>query len=71
MRARLRLNDAGVAVLLVVSVEEHLGVGGAVFDWEDPLREYDGQSGLLMLDDGRRVHVVVNGPFLRPTDATS
>jgi hypothetical protein len=32
MRARLRLNHEGVTVLLVVTVEEHVSTGGAVFD---------------------------------------
>jgi hypothetical protein len=64
MRARLRLNHEGVTVLLVVTVEEHLAVGGAVFDWEEPLRDSDRDHGVLMLEDGRRLKVVVDGAFL-------
>jgi hypothetical protein len=29
---------------------------------------YDRHRALLMLDDGRRVNVVVDGPFLRESD---
>jgi hypothetical protein len=68
MRARLRLNHDGVTVLLVVTVEEHESAGGAVFGCHSPLRDSDQDHGVLMLEDGRRVKVVVDGALLRQSD---
>jgi hypothetical protein len=65
MRGRLRLDHEGVTVLLAGSVEEYLQAGGAVYSWRGPIRDYDQHRGLLILDDGRRLNVVVDGPFLR------
>jgi hypothetical protein len=65
MRARLHLSYMGGPVVLSATVVEYLRAAGAVYSWAGPLREFDRQPGLLMLDDGRRVDVVVDGPFLR------
>ena len=71
MRARLRLDHNGVIVLLTATVEQYVRASGAVYSWQGPLREYDQHRGVLMLDDGRRLNIVVDGPFLREanTDA--
>jgi hypothetical protein len=69
MRARLRLDHEGITVLLAASVEEYLRASGAVYSWQGPIREYDQHRGLLILDDGRRLNVVVDGSFLRQFDS--
>jgi hypothetical protein len=69
MRARLRLDYDTVTVLLAATVVEYEWTGGATYNWEGPLRDYDQHRGLLMLDDGRRLNVVVDGPFLRWSEA--
>ncbi len=60
------MNDR--TVLLSGQLVEYIRRDGPVYRWEGTLDAYDGERGLLMLDDGRRLTVVVNGPMLQRVD---
>jgi hypothetical protein len=65
MRGKLRLKGPDGDIERAARVVRH-GRGDAVaYSWHGDLHKFDHLPGLLILDDGREVPVVVDGGFLR------
>jgi hypothetical protein len=66
MRGRLHLSNASPPVELSARVVKHGRGDDALYSWHGDLQRYDHETGILTLDDGRDVTIVVVGGFLRP-----
>jgi hypothetical protein len=67
MRGRLRLLNRSVE--LSARVVKHGRGDDVLYSWHGDLGRYDHESGILTLDDGREIKVVVSGGFLRTVPA--
>jgi hypothetical protein len=69
VQGRLRLKGETGTVELTARVVEYRRSVGALYSWHGRLEHYDQQQGLLSLDDGREIAVLVDQGLLRQMPA--